>query len=123
MKYQSKHNIYRPIICIFAKKNKPVYLEHLFVADYRNLQMAQLELSPKINCFAGNNGVGKTNLLDAVYYLSFCKSAVGSQDIQIIRHQADAFQLQGTYIMPDGSKRVMNVSEKRPHTIEFKNNK
>lgn len=90
-----------------------MYLEHLFVADYRNLQLAELELSPKINCFAGNNGVGKTNLLDAVYYLSFCKSAFNSLDSQIIRHGAEAFQLQGIYSMPDGSKSTISCVAKQ----------
>ncbi|MBR4303020.1 MAG: DNA replication/repair protein RecF [Bacteroidaceae bacterium] len=100
-----------------------MYLEHLFVADYRNLRMAELQLSPKINCFAGNNGVGKTNLLDAVYYLSFCKSAVGSQDIQIIRHEADSFQLQGAYILPDGSKSTISCVARRKGKKQIKRDK
>ena len=50
-------------------------LEHLFVQDYRNILQADLDFSPKLNCFVGKNGMGKTNLLDAVYCLSFCKSS------------------------------------------------
>lgn len=100
-----------------------MYLEHLFVADYRNLRLAELELSPKINCFAGNNGVGKTNLLDAVYYLSFCKSSVGSQDIQIIRHEAENFQLQGTYIMPDGTKSTISCIARQKGRKQIKRDK
>ena len=50
-------------------------LEKLSLINYKNIQSATLELSPKINCFIGQNGVGKTNVLDAIYYLSFCHSA------------------------------------------------
>ena len=50
-------------------------LEKLSIINYKNIAEAQLELSPKINCLIGKNGVGKTNVLDAIYYLSFCRSA------------------------------------------------
>lgn len=59
--------------------------------------MADIDLSPKINCVVGNNGVGKTNLLDAIYYLSFCKSALGALESQIVRHDCPQFQIQGQY--------------------------
>ncbi|MEA3445880.1 MAG: AAA family ATPase, partial [Bacteroidota bacterium] len=49
-------------------------LKNLTLINFKNFDQLELELSPKINCFVGNNGVGKTNLLDALYYLSFCKS-------------------------------------------------
>lgn len=51
-----------------------MHLERLSLINYKNIKELEIELSPKINCFIGNNGMGKTNLLDAVYYLSFCKS-------------------------------------------------
>lgn len=85
--------------------------------------MAELQLSPKINCFAGNNGVGKTNLLDAVYYLSFCKSAFNALDSQIIRHDADGFQLQGTYVMPDSSKSSISCNAKAKGRKQIKRDK
>ena len=50
-------------------------LKRISILNYKNLEQAELEFSPKMNCFIGQNGMGKTNLLDAVYYLSFCKSA------------------------------------------------
>ena len=49
-------------------------LKRLSILNYKNIAEAEIELSPKMNCLAGNNGEGKTNLLDAVYYLSFCRS-------------------------------------------------
>ena len=53
--------------------------------------------SPKMNCFFGNNGMGKTNLLDAIHYLSFCKSHVNTPDSQIINSDQDLCVVQGNY--------------------------
>lgn len=82
-------------------------LEHLFVQDYRNIVQADLQFSPKLNCFVGKNGMGKTNLLDAVYCLSFCKSSTSQTDQLTVRHGADCYQLQGSYRLPDGEKTVI----------------
>ena len=82
-------------------------LDHLFVQDYRNIVQADLEFSPKLNCFVGKNGMGKTNLLDAIYCLSFCKSSVSLTDQQTVRHGAECYQLQGSYILPSGDKTVI----------------
>lgn len=72
-------------------------LEHLSIINYKNIQEATLELSPNINCFIGHNGAGKTNVLDAVYFLSFCHSAQTTQDSLVIRHDQDFFMLEGDY--------------------------
>jgi DNA replication and repair protein RecF len=65
--------------------------------NYKNFGEATLTFSRKLNCFIGNNGVGKTNLLDAIYYLSFCKSYFNNPDSQNVRHLQDFFVLQGKY--------------------------
>ncbi len=49
-----------------------MFLHKLSLTDFKNYGQADLVFSDKINCFTGNNGVGKTNLLDAIHYLSFC---------------------------------------------------
>ncbi len=72
-------------------------IRELSVINYKNLVQADLVFSPKLNCFIGNNGVGKTNLLDAIYYLSFCKSYFNIPDTQNIRHNEDFFVIQGKY--------------------------
>ena len=72
-------------------------LERLSIINYKNIREATLELSPKINCFIGHNGAGKTNVLDAVYFLSFCHSAQSTQDSLAIRHGEDFFMLEGLY--------------------------
>ena len=72
-------------------------LEKLSVINYKNIAEATLEFSPKINCLIGQNGVGKTNVLDAIYYLSFCHSANNPIDSQVIKHGTEFFVLEGTY--------------------------
>ena len=73
-------------------------LEKLSLMNYKNITEATLELSPKMNCFIGQNGVGKTNVLDAIYYLSFCHSATNPMDSQVIRHGEEFFMIEGRYI-------------------------
>ncbi len=72
-------------------------LKKLSILNYKNIAEATLELSPKMNCFIGRNGMGKTNVLDAIYYLSFCRSANNPIDSQVIRHEEPFFVLEGEY--------------------------
>ena len=72
-------------------------LEKLSVINYKNIAEATLEFSPKINCLIGQNVVGKTNVLDAIYYLSFCHSANNPIDSQVIKHGSEFFVLEGSY--------------------------
>lgn len=77
-------------------------LKKLSLINYKNIAEATLELSAKMNCFIGSNGMGKTNVLDAVYYLSFCRSASNPIDSQVIRHEQEFMMLEGVYA-PDGN--------------------
>ena len=79
-------------------------LNRLSIINYKNIKEATLTLSPKMNCFIGHNGTGKTNILDAVYYLSFCRSAYNSIDSQVIRHDQDFFVVEGEYIDDRGMR-------------------
>lgn len=72
-------------------------LEKLSLINYKNIREATLDLSSKINCMIGHNGAGKTNILDAVYFLSFCRSAFNPIDSQVIRHDENFFMLEGHY--------------------------
>lgn len=72
-------------------------LDRLAVTNFKNIAEARLEFSPKVNCLLGNNGMGKSNLLDAVYYLSFCKSFSGLPDLQLIRRGETFATLRATY--------------------------
>ena len=72
-------------------------LDRLSLINFKNFASQELELSPKFNCFVGDNGVGKTNVLDAVYYMSMCNSAFGMTDGQSIKHGEECFMLDGKY--------------------------
>jgi len=77
-------------------------LEKIVISDFRNIELQELEFSPNINCISGNNGEGKTNLLDAIYYLSMTKSAFASSDRFTFRYGAEEFSLSGSYRMENG---------------------
>ena len=72
-------------------------LESLNILNYRNIREASLEFGDKLNCFVGLNGQGKTNVLDAIYLLSFAKSAFTSQDSLNITHGEEMAMVQGVY--------------------------
>lgn len=72
-------------------------LEELSLTNFKNIPSARLELSGKVNCFLGNNGMGKSNLLDAIYFLSFCKSFTGVTDRMAITRGEDFAILKGRY--------------------------
>lgn len=72
-------------------------LEQLSILNYKNIEQAQLTLSPNVNCLIGANGQGKTNVLDAIYFLSFGKSATALTDGACVRHDAEFMMLQGKY--------------------------
>ena len=72
-------------------------LNKISILNFKNIREASLELSPNLNCFIGHNGEGKTNFLDAVYYLSFCRSAFNPIDSQVIMYDQDFFVVEGSY--------------------------
>ena len=77
-------------------------LEKIVISDFRNIRLQELEFSPNVNCISGNNGEGKTNLLDAIYYISMTKSAFASSDKFNFRHGTDEFSIAGFYRMQNG---------------------
>jgi len=97
-------------------------LQRLSIINYRNIAQAELDFSPKINCFIGNNGAGKTNVLDAVYYLSFCRSALNPIDSQVMRHEQDFFVLEAQYMGDDGEPESVCCSMKRGVRKRMKRN-
>lgn len=100
-----------------------MYLKELSILNYKNIADAQLTFSNKINCFVGYNGEGKTNLLDAVYFLSFCHSMFSNIDSQMMKHDADFFMLKGHYIHDDGgTTEEISVGMKRGNKKQFKRN-
>lgn len=74
-----------------------MYLQRLVLTNFKNYDRQSLELSPGLNCFTGLNGMGKTNLLDAIYFLCIGKSRSALTDAQLCRHGADFFRLEGWF--------------------------
>lgn len=72
-------------------------LKSLSILNFKNIREANLEFADKMNCFVGLNGQGKTNLLDAIYYLSFTKSFFNVIDSQNITHGEEMALIQGKY--------------------------
>jgi len=101
-----------------------VTLKSISIVNYKNISEAKLDFSPKFNCFIGNNGEGKTNLLDAVYYLSFCHSMFTNIDSQLMKHDTDFFMIQGEYVHDDGeTTEEVYAGMKRGVKKQFKRNK
>jgi DNA replication and repair protein RecF len=74
-----------------------MYLQKISLVNFKNFESQSFDFEEKINCFVGNNGVGKTNVLDAIYYLSFAKSYFNSVATQNIKHNEDFFMIEGLY--------------------------
>ncbi|MCU0447575.1 MAG: DNA replication/repair protein RecF [Microscillaceae bacterium] len=84
-----------------------MYLKDLNLYNFKNYEDLKLEFSAGINCFLGDNGSGKTNLLDAVFYLSMSKSYFNSIDNQNIRHGEEMFVVQGNFETADKKHHVL----------------
>ncbi|MDP3555921.1 MAG: DNA replication/repair protein RecF [Bacteroidota bacterium] len=99
-----------------------MYLKQLSIINFKNYAEFEGQFSKKINCFVGNNGMGKTNLLDAIHYLSFCKSFFNSIDSQNIKHNEGFFVLQGNF-EKSGEPSDVYCGLKRNQKKIFKKNK
>lgn len=98
-----------------------MHLTTLSLINYKSFPTADFELDEKINCFVGNNGVGKTNVLDAIYHLAFAKSYFNPVTVQNIRHDEEFFVISGGF---EKNQKVENVvvSAKRGHSRVIKRN-
>lgn len=98
-----------------------MYIQELSLVNFKNFEHAEFKFTNGLNCFIGNNGAGKTNLMDAVYYLSFCKSFLNPVDAQNIRFDQDFFMVQGKYSRLD-SEETIYCGLKRNQKKIFKRN-
>lgn len=99
-----------------------MFLQNLHILNFKSIESADLDFLPGINCFVGDNGAGKTNLLDAIYYLAFCKSFLGLADAQNIKHDQSFFVLQGNFYR-NGEIEQVYCGFKRNQKKQFKRNK
>ena len=99
-----------------------MYLDELHILNYKNIREAQLHFADKLNCFVGLNGQGKTNILDAIYLLSFTKSAYNAIDSMNITHGEDMGMVQGVY-QEAGEPITITCGMKRGQKKQFRNGK
>jgi DNA replication and repair protein RecF len=100
-----------------------MHLKKLTLTNFKNYELGALEFSPKINCFVGNNGVGKTNILDAIHYLSLTKSFFNSIDSISIRHGEDYFIVQGTFDRDGEEDNIYCAFQKQKQKLLKRNGK
>ncbi len=99
-----------------------MFLKQLSLINFKNYRESALVFSPGINCFTGANGAGKTNLLDALHYLSFCKSFFNPVDSQNIFFEQDFFVVEGNYVL-NGEETKIYCGQKRNQKKQFRKNK
>jgi len=100
-----------------------MYLKKLALTNFKNYEQNELEFSPKINCFVGDNGVGKTNILDAIHYLSLTKSFFNNIDSISIRHDEDYFIIQGTFVRDGEEDQIYCAFQKQKQKLLKRNGK
>jgi len=98
-----------------------MHLENLSLINFKNYPEAELGFSTKINCFVGPNGVGKTNLLDAIHYLSMCKSMINTVDSQNVREEEGFFVVQGNF-RKEATQHTIYCGFKKGKKKQFKRN-
>jgi len=98
-----------------------MFLKHLSAINFKSYSQVDIDFHSKLNCFVGDNGQGKTNLLDIIYYLSICKSAFNPTDSQNIKHSEEFFIIQGQYER-DGNEENIFCAVKVSEGKVFKRN-
>lgn len=98
-----------------------MYIKEISILNFKNLKDVQISFSARLNCLIGNNGAGKTNLMDAIYYLSFCKSFFNASDQLNIMHHEDFFLINGIYKRLD-SKEFVSCALQKGQKKQFKRN-
>lgn len=99
-----------------------MFLNKLSLVNFKNYAETSLDLHAKLNCFVGDNGVGKTNLLDAIYYLCMCKSYFNATDMYSIKTGEDYMLLQGEFERDDKSEEI-HCGLQRDKKKQFRRNK
>jgi DNA replication and repair protein RecF len=100
-----------------------MYLQKISLVNFKNIISQTFDFQEKINCFVGNNGVGKTNVLDAIYYLSFAKSYFNPVALQNIRHGEEFFMIEGNYILGERDEKIVCSLKKGQKKVLKRNDK
>lgn len=98
-------------------------LLNLKIGNFKNISEAKLDFAPKLNCFTGNNGMGKSNLLDAVYYLSYCRSFYRLTDSQTVKNGEEVMFLEGRYLRRETDEKISGAWREGGRKIFRRNDK
>jgi DNA replication and repair protein RecF len=101
----------------------PVYLQEIILTEFKNYTLQRVLLDPALNCFVGRNGMGKTNLLDAVYFLCMGKSYFTATDRNVIREGMDFFRLEGHFVTDERTEQIVVKVQKGKRKILERNGK
>lgn len=99
-----------------------MYINELNICNFKNIESSFLSFKARVNCFVGHNGAGKTNYIDAIYYLSMCKSITGCSDKQNIRHGEDFFTVNGRYSHSEQGENTYNCVFRKTPTKQIQRN-
>ena len=100
-----------------------MYLQKLSLLNFKNISGKTFDFQYKINCFIGENGIGKTNILDAIYYLSFAKSYFNSVALQNIKHGENFFIIEGDYLLNNRTENIVCSLKKGQKKVLKRNGK
>ena len=100
------------LLWLHILNQKYLYLQKIKLTNFKNYESQTIDFSTKVNCIVGLNGMGKTNMLDAIYYLCMCKSHFGISDSYIERHGATFFRVEGHF--KKGRKKYQTVAKVIP---------
>ncbi|MFT5913934.1 MAG: DNA replication and repair protein RecF [Flammeovirgaceae bacterium] len=96
-----------------------MHLKSLKLLNFKNHEELEVDFSEEINCFVGENGVGKTNLLDAIHYLCLTKSAIGKVEGQSVRHESDYYMVAGSLMKGERNYSVLCSYQKRKKVFKL----
>ncbi len=100
---------------------KELYLEHIILTNFRNYTNAHVHFCRDLNCLVGKNGMGKTNLLDAIYYLCMTKSRLNGLDKYVMHHDESFLRLESTFLKDDSQQHIVIKSHKMQAKVIEKN--
>ena len=96
-----------------------MYLRHLTLTNYKNIAATSLDFSSKLNCVIGSNGMGKTNLLDSIFYLSFTKTHTNLPDQMVIKEGQEMAVLEGDYCMNSKDEKLfIGIRNGKPKVLK-----
>lgn len=108
---------------LFFRASRPMYLKSISLFNYKNFANADFDFDAKINCFVGANGVGKTNVLDAIYHLAYGKSYFNPLAIQNIKHGEEFFVIDGSFLIENRIEQIVCSLKRNQKKVMKRNGK